>query len=64
MHLGYGAAERLRRELYDIHFPTSRIAFEEIGILLLDHFDIEPERPDAKDILKANLESFRKNKTW
>jgi hypothetical protein len=37
MHLGHGSADRLRDELYGIHFPSSRMAFEEFGILLLDH---------------------------
>ena len=64
MHLGHGAAERLRKELYKIHFPTARIAFEEIGLLLLEHFDVESERSDAKEVLNANLELFRKHKTW
>ena len=64
MHLGHGAAERLRKELYKIHFPTARISFEEVGILLLDHFEVEPERKDAKDVLNANLELFKKHKTW
>ena len=64
MHLGHGSADRLRDELYDIHFPTPRIAFEEVGIVLLDHFEVEPERKDAKDVLKANLEVFRKHKSW
>jgi hypothetical protein len=31
---------------------------------LLDHFNIEPERNDARDVLNANLERFKKHKTW
>src|SRR5262249_53461561 len=58
--IGYGAADRLREELYDVHFPSGRVAFEEIAILLLDHFGVETERPDARDVLKANIELFKK----
>jgi hypothetical protein len=64
MHLGHGSADRLRKEMYDIHFPTPRMAFEEIGLLLLDHFNVEPEREDARDVLNANLALFTKHKTW
>jgi len=64
LHLGHGAADRLRRELYDVHFPTTRIAFEELRILLLDYFGVEPQRADARDVLTANLALFKKHKTW
>jgi hypothetical protein len=64
MHLGHGAADRLRQELYKIHFPTTRIAFEDLGLLLLDYFNVEPKREDAREVLNANLELFNKHKTW
>ncbi len=64
MHLGHGAAEKLRKEFYRTHLPTGRLAFEEIAILLLDGFNVETQRPDARNVLNANLELFRKHKTW
>jgi len=64
MHLGHGAAHRLRPELYKIHFRTTRTAFEDVGILLLDYFNVEPMRDDAKQVLNNNLALFNKHKTW
>lgn len=64
MHLGHGAADRLRNELYNIHFPSGRVAFEDLGMLLLDYFNVEPIRDDAREVLKTNLELFKKHRTW
>jgi hypothetical protein len=64
MHIGPGAGNTLRQEVRNAHFPTSRIAFEEFCLILLQEFKLVPERNDAADVLARNLEIFRNYKTW
>jgi hypothetical protein len=64
LHIGYGAADRLRKEFYGIHFPSGRVSFEDVGLILLEHFEVEPERADAKEILAQNKALFEKHKSW
>jgi hypothetical protein len=64
MHICAGAGERIRSEIREIHFPTPRLAFEEIALMLIEDFEVVAERPDAVDVLRANLLKFRKFKSW
>jgi hypothetical protein len=62
-HIGSGAGD-FRPEIGDIHFPTSRIAFEEFCLLLINEFGVIPERSDAKIVLERNLSQFKKHRSW
>jgi len=62
-HVRQGAG-KLRPEIDKIHFRTDRVAFEEFCQLLIDEFDVIPERSDAKQVLENNLKLFKTHKTW
>jgi hypothetical protein len=63
MHIGDGAGN-FRSEIREIHFPTPRIAFEEFGLMLIEDFGVEADKPNARQVLNKNLETFRKWKSW
>jgi hypothetical protein len=64
LHICGAAARDLRSEIRDIHFKTDRIAFEEFGLMLLRHFEVEPERNDAESLLMRNLDLFKRYRSW
>lgn len=64
MHISEGAGKFIRREIRETHFRTDRIAFEHFGMTLLNEFRVEPSRPDAMQVLEANLKKFVDHRTW
>jgi len=62
LHVGFAADQGLA--MRKVHFPTGRVAFEEFCLLLINEFQVEPERSDAIDTLKTNLRHFRMHKSW
>jgi hypothetical protein len=64
MHIGEAAGAPIRNEFHAFHIPTPRMGFEDFALILLDDFAILPERPDAADVLRANLERFRQVRSW
>lgn len=64
LHISEGAGRSLRQEIKDIHFRTDRVAFEDLALMLIEEFDVVPERSDANSILKANLKKFRDYRSW
>jgi hypothetical protein len=63
LHVCSGAG-RIRDEFYRMHIRTDRFAFEEFADLLIRDFGVRPERGDAADILRANLQKFRAHRSW
>ena len=64
MHISDGAGRGLRDEITAMHFPTPRISFEEFALMLIEDFEVIPDRPDAIAVLKANLKKFNEHKSW
>jgi hypothetical protein len=64
LHISNGAGRYLREEIRDIHFPTRRIAFEEFALMLIENFEIVPDKDDAVTVLNGTLAKFDKYKTW
>ncbi len=64
MHIGEAAGDPIRDEFHAFHIPTPRIGFEDFALILMKDFAILPERHDAADVLRANLERFRQVRSW
>ncbi len=64
MHVYQGAGYSIREDIRRAHFRTDRIAFEDFGALLIDAFHVLPEKANARQVLSANLQRFRANRTW
>jgi hypothetical protein len=64
LHISAGAGERIRREVREIHFRTDRVAFEEFALILIENFQVDTRRPDARLLLAENLVRFKRHKTW
>jgi len=46
------------------HFPTGRVAIEEVVALAIRDFGVAPRRDDHEEIIRAGLEKFRAWRTW
>jgi hypothetical protein len=64
LHLGDGAGVRIREEIRAIHFRTDRMAFEDLGLMLIREFSVIPVRRDAIQVLTENLKQFRDRRSW
>ena len=60
----YQCAEIRRPDGREAHFPTGRIAFEEILRLVIQEFNIRPIREDWETILDRTKAAFEKWRTW
>ena len=47
-----------------VHFPTGRVAIEEVVLMLIRDFDVRPRRLDYGEVIERNLEIFRRWRTW
>ncbi len=64
LHIYDGAGAQIRPEIRDIHFRTDRMAFEDFSLILLNNFQVVPERDDARKVLNESLARFKKHRTW
>lgn len=48
----------------DAHFPTGRVAVEEVVALAIRDLGVTPRMEDYEDILRDGLEKFRSWRTW
>lgn len=78
LHLSHGAVKRdvlpnaslavgqnvLQSQLAVAHFPTRRVALEDMLRLLIEQFGIRPARPDWDDTMHKARESFKSDRTW
>ncbi len=46
------------------HFPSGRVALEEVIRLLIEDLGVEPRRDDWEEVLGSNLERFENWRTW
>jgi hypothetical protein len=64
LHIYEGAGAAIRQEIRNIHFRTDQTAFEEFALMLVDYFDVVPERSDAAEVLRNNLRRFKEQRSW
>jgi hypothetical protein len=64
LHISDAAGAAVRDDIRNIHFRTDRVAFEQLGLMLINDFRVEPERPDAVEVLKRNLKQFVDHRSW
>ena len=60
----YQCAEIRRPDGREAHFPTGRIAFEEILRLVIQEFNVRPIREDWGTILDRTQAAFENWRTW
>jgi hypothetical protein len=65
-HLHLGPAALIAREELNrkAHFPTGRVAFEEIVEFLIATFGVEPDRALWQELVEKTKSMFKKSKTW
>ena len=64
IHVGKGVIEDKVHTLQEKHFPTGRIALEQVLALAVEEFGVRPIKPEWKAILGETLARFEKWKTW
>jgi hypothetical protein len=47
-----------------LHFPTGRVAFEEVLLFTLTDLGVEPARSDAAEVLRETLRLFKTFQSW
>jgi hypothetical protein len=65
-HLHLGAASRIgMKELSNkAHFPTGRVAFEDVVQFLIATFGVEPDRTRLREVAGKTRSRFARHKTW
>ena len=51
-------------EFKRVHFPTGRVAIEEVVAMVIRDFGVKPRRADYQQVLRSGLEKFRDWRTW
>ena len=58
----------MREDLAEGHYPTGRVAFEDVRLLLLDlkrgQFGIRPLRAHWQRVLTSSLDAYERGRTW
>ena len=54
----------LRQNFDRVHFPTGRVAIEEVIAMLIRDFGIPPRRKNYEALISEGLEKFRTWRTW
>jgi hypothetical protein len=63
LHIGPGAG--LGREEFDrAHLPTGRVTLEAFVRLLIEDFDVPPEKENWEDELDESLAEFEEDRSW
>jgi hypothetical protein len=60
----YHGAEVGRDDIRKAHFPTGRVAFEDVLRLMITQFGVEPRRDDWDAIFSQAQSSFEEWRTW
>jgi hypothetical protein len=60
----YQCAEIRRPDGREAHFPTGRIALEEVLRLMINEFGVTPLRPDWEAVLDRTQAAFNDWRTW
>jgi hypothetical protein len=63
LHLHRGAGVGQHR-IQEAHLPTGRIAIEDVLRLAIEHFSVQPLRPDWEAILSDTQDPFETWRTW
>jgi hypothetical protein len=63
LHLGHGAGLG-REEFHRAHLPTGRVALEAFVRLLIEGFQVPPEKEDGEDELAKSLVEFEEDRSW
>jgi hypothetical protein len=67
-HVHFRSVAVTTAELEAAHFPTGRVALEEVVWMLLDErdnqFGVKPSRPDWREVLHEGLAAFEQWRTW
>ena len=64
LHLGPAALIGRQELSRKAHFPTGRIAFEDVVEFLITSFEVEPDRPLWQELVERTRSLFAKHKTW
>ena len=48
----------------DAHVPTSRVAFEQVALFLIEELGVEPRRADYADVISESLADFTSYRSW
>jgi hypothetical protein len=64
LHLGPAARIGMEELRHKAHFPTGRVAFEDVVEFLVANFGVEPDRTVWQEILNKTKSLFTTHKTW
>lgn len=64
LHIGSGAGVKIHRGFYKAHLPTPRTPLEDFLWLLLEDFDVQPERADWRKTLQQGRARFEAESAW
>lgn len=64
LHLGPGALIGREEISRKAHFPTGRVAFEDMVELLIDTFGVQPDRTLWQEIVEKTRSLFTQHKSW
>jgi len=64
LHLGPAVEIGMEELSRKAHFPTGRVAFEEIVQLLIETFGVTPDRAHWQELVEGTKSLFAKYKTW
>lgn len=63
-HMHVGSVFSYSTFVTGAHFPTGRVALEQIVRLIIEDFMVEPKRPDWDECLNRSLEAFQQKRNW
>jgi hypothetical protein len=63
LHVSAGAGIS-RKELLEGHFPTGRVALEDVIQFLIELFEVPPARNNWAELLERGRQEFRKYSSW
>jgi len=64
LHIGIGASVGNVEVSGKAHFPTGRIAFEDVVEFLVTHFGVRPDRALWQEVVEGTRKLFTKHKSW
>jgi hypothetical protein len=63
-HVHFRCLGELRSDWAHIHFPTGRVALEDVVRTLIEEMSVEPRRSDWNDVLDETQQDFERWRTW
>jgi hypothetical protein len=64
LHIGNGSGIGRPEVVGKAHFPTGRVAFEDVIRFLIDEFDVKPDRTLWQELAERTKALFIKQKSW